>query len=145
MFIVLFVCNIVIQGHMTTDRLIYVISFEPLKNKFYFISWPALENQALIVPSPLLLGIKEITLIQERKVTGVAHTSRDRGSDLQERSCTDFIWEFSQKGLQELIWLLNSIDSVPLFLGKLIFKTAFYPIFHCHLQCINFIRVTVDL
>jgi len=55
-----------------------------------------------IVPSPLLLGIKEITLTHEEKVTSVIHTSRDR-SDLQERSYTDFVCEFSKKYLQELV------------------------------------------
>lgn len=35
---VLFVCDIVIQGYLTMDVLIYVISFEPLKNIFYIMS-----------------------------------------------------------------------------------------------------------
>lgn len=74
----------------------------------------------------------------------MVQTSRERRSDLQDSSYTDFIWEFSQKGLQALIWLLNSIDSIPLFLEKLICKTAFSSVFDYHLQCINFIRVTTD-
>lgn len=82
------------------DRLIYVITSEPLKiNSTLSLDWPW---KIKIVPSPVLLGIKEITLIHEGKVTAVAHASRDR-SDLQDRSYTDFIWEFSQKDLQELI------------------------------------------
>lgn len=109
------------------DRLIFVNSFEPLNSKFCIISWPALENQTTLFPPSLAWKLKKITLIHEGKVTAVVHTSRDRRSDLQERSYTDFIWEFSQKGLQELIWLLNPIDSVPLFLKKLICKTAFSP------------------
>lgn len=109
------------------DRLIFVNSFEPLNSKFCIISWPALENQTTLFPPSLAWKLKKITLIHEGKVTAVVHTSRDRRSDLQERSYTDFIWEFSQKGLQELIWLLNPIDSVPLFLKKLICRTAFSP------------------
>jgi len=31
-------------------RLIYVIFFELLKNNFYIIFWPALENQTLFPP-----------------------------------------------------------------------------------------------
>lgn len=138
MFIVLFVHYVVIQGYLTMDILIYVISFEPLKNIFYIMSWPPLEESNNIVPSSFLLGVKEITWIDKGKLTAVVPTSRDR------RSYTDFICEFSQKDLQELIWFLNTVDSVPLFLEKLICKTAFSSIFHCHLQCINFIRVTAD-
>lgn len=50
MFTVLFVRDIVIQGYLTMDILIYVISFEPLKNIFYIMSWPALENQTTLFP-----------------------------------------------------------------------------------------------
>lgn len=38
MFIVLFVRDVVIQGYLTMDILIYVITFEPLKNIFYIMS-----------------------------------------------------------------------------------------------------------
>lgn len=59
MFIVLFVCDIAIQGYLTMDSLIYVTSFEPLKNKFYIISWPALENQTTLFPPQSCLELKK--------------------------------------------------------------------------------------
>lgn len=82
MFIVLFVRDVVIQGYLTMDILIYVISFEPLKNIFYIYVLTTPEKLNNIVPSPFLLGIKEITMIDEGKLTAVVPTSSDRRSDL---------------------------------------------------------------
>lgn len=58
LLIFFFVCDIVIQGYLTMDVLISVISFEPLKNILHYV-FTTPENQTTLLPSHSCLELKK--------------------------------------------------------------------------------------